>query len=687
MIQFSWSYMQPDLTPSSINLYNDYNTYVEQNNGLNPSGPVAPPPSSPPTNQPSNLPTGQPSNLPTSQPSNLPTSQPSNLPTNQPSNLPTTSSPSKNPTANPTDSGLIGAPPSVIQTTHIIDEFTSNNNYYSAFNNGSGSLSTSIDRGDFASGSSSLEINYSFNAGANFFFSSIRNYGTTAQDYSYLTTAFSVTHKGGHADDQIAIRLWEDINGNGAFDGEDEVYQSATAAIGTNDWTTSTFDLNSFTKVVGAGNGQIDLNRIRAWDIKISNSSSSAHNGKVLVDKFSLESSYTAPITGSAKLNGAFIQLWNTAGCKCGEWTQAQWDAEFQEMKDVQLDYLVVQYSVYHDLSWYSPSSISTVIYKMNTLNRIVAAAEKAGMRVHFGLYFDETWNSADKATSSTYTSVLTKHKLVIDELWDLFGASSAFGGWYIPQELNDLEWQDDPEKSLLFQWMKDVTDYTKTKSTTKPAMIAPFFNLWQSADQLEAWYDELLTHATNLDRVYPQDGVGITLKDPEYHTPLYYSAIKRACDKNGRTFGATIETFHQTSGWPVDSGSFSATSTEIATLKKQLWNAARQQPDEMIQFSWSYMQPNLTSSSTNLYNNYKAYVEQNNSLNPTRFPTPGPTTPVTTCTDDKEWIFIDMKGRSKNCDWVRRKPNKRCEGKYGLDGWGNMAEGKDACPLSCNPD
>merc|ERR1719356_1192060 len=160
MIQFSWSYMQPDLTPSSINLYNDYNTYVEQNNGLNPSGPVAPPPSNPPTSQPSNppttqpsnLPTCQPSNLPTSQPSNLPTNQPSNLPTNQPSNLPTTSSPFKNPTANPTDSGLLGAPSSVGQTTHIIDEFTSNNNYYSAFNNGSGSLSTSIDRGDFASG-------------------------------------------------------------------------------------------------------------------------------------------------------------------------------------------------------------------------------------------------------------------------------------------------------------------------------------------------------------------------------------------------------------------------------------------------------------------------------------------------------------------------------------------------------
>ena len=496
------------------------------------------------------------------------------------------------------------------QVTSNIDEFTSNLDYYNSFGSGTGTVNTSINQTEFSSGNSSLNINYSFNAGTNSFFTLLRNYGTTQQDYSYLVTGFSIDHKGGNVNDQISIRVWEDINGNGTFDGEDEVYQSTNTAIGTTDWTTSTFDLNSFTKVVGAGNEQIDLNRIRAWDIKISNTTSSAHSENVLVDNFSLESSYTPPTSGSAKLNGAFIQLWNTSGCKCGEWTQAQWDSEFQEMKDAQIDYLVVQYSIYHDLSWYSPSNIPTVVYKMNTLNYIVAAAEKVNMQVHFGLYFDETWNSSDKASANTYSNILSKHKLVIDELWDLFGTSSAFGGWYIPQELNDLEWQDDPEKSLLFQWVKDVTDYIETKSTTKPVMIAPFFNLWQPADKLEAWYNELLQTAPNLDRVYPQDGVGITLKNPEYHIPLYYSAIKRACDNNGRTFGATIETFHQTSGWPVNNESFAASSTDIETLKKQLWNAGEQQPYEMIQFAWSYMQPNLNGASTQLYNDYSNYIE-----------------------------------------------------------------------------
>ena len=168
---------------------------------------------------------------------------------------------------------------------------------------------------------------------------------------------------------------------------------------------------------------------------------------------------------------------------------------------------------------------------------------------------------------------------------------------------------------------IRSRSDYGKTPTETVLSMARTKYT-----NQRHDW--------TTSTFVYPQDGVGITLKNPEYHIPLYYSAIKRACDRNGRTFGATIETFHQMSGWPVDdSGSFSATSTDIATLKKQLWNAAQQQPDEMIQFAWSYMQPNLTVSSTNLYNDYRTYVEQDR------------------CINDPDWRYRGQ--NKKSCAWL----------------------------------
>ena len=173
------------------------------------------------------------------------------------------------------------------QVTINVDEFSSNLDYFNSFGSGSGTVSTTISPSEFSSGTSSLRINYSFNPGSNSFFTILKNYGTTQQDYSYLATGFSIDHMGGNVSDQIGIRIWEDINGNGSFDGEDEVYQSENIVIGSSNWTTSTFDINSFTKVVGDGNGLIDLNRIRAWDIKISNATSTAHNSNVSIDNFS----------------------------------------------------------------------------------------------------------------------------------------------------------------------------------------------------------------------------------------------------------------------------------------------------------------------------------------------------------------------------------------------------------------
>ncbi len=493
------------------------------------------------------------------------------------------------------------------QVSHVIDEFTNNANYYTAFNNGTGSASTTINTSDFASGSESLSINYSFDAGTGYFFSSFRNYSTATQDYSYQTIGFSLYHKGGNVNSSIAIRLWEDNNMNGVFDGTDEVFASTSVTSGESGWTQDHFAIGDFTLVTGTGNGTLDLNRIRAWDIKVQNETTTAQSGTLLVDQLVLESSYTSPATGNNILSGSFIQLWNSTGCSCGQWSQTEWNNELQEMSDLCMDKFIIQYSVYDDLSWYSNSSLSFVNFKEGALDKIITAAESAGIQIYFGLYFDETWNTADKSLAATYSDLLTKHQGVIDELWTEFGASSAFGGWYIPQEINDLEWQTDPEKTLLFDWLKDVSDYAKTKSSA-PVIIAPFFNLWQPADVVADWYDELFMVATNIDAIYPQDGVGITLKDVDYHIPLYFSELESLCNTHGVDFGATVESFEQQTGWPIDGGSFSAISADIDRLKSQLWNAQDAGAIDIIQFSWSYMQDGVSASASQLNTDYANY-------------------------------------------------------------------------------
>jgi len=487
----------------------------------------------------------------------------------------------------------------IAQVDISIDKFGSATSFYSAFNNGSGSINTSNNTSDFVSGTGSMQIDYSFNAGSNYFFSVLKNYNTATKDWSFNTDKFILRHKGGTNQTSIKVRLWEDINRNGNVDSDDEVYVCNTSVVcGQNTWTLSEFLVSNFIKLVSTGNNILDLNRIRAWDIAIENTSDQSHSSQLLIDEFLLHTTYTPPTNNNAKLSGSFTQLWNSSGCACGQFTLQQWKDEFQKMKDACMNTFVIQYGVYNDLSWYSPSNLSFVNYKETALNKIFQAAEEKGIQIYVGLYFDENWNSANKSLSSTYSNLLTKHEQVIDEIYNLFGNSSSFKGWYIPQEINDLEWQNNPTKNLLFNWVQNVASYAHAKNASKKVMIAPFFNLWMPADLLKNWYSDFFTIATDLDQVFPQDGVGITLKNVYYDVPLFYSKIKEVCDAHSVEFGATVESFQQLTGWPIDNGTFSAQPADINRLSAQIYEAQSHSPIEIIQFEWAYM-------NNTLYNHY----------------------------------------------------------------------------------
>ncbi len=494
------------------------------------------------------------------------------------------------------------------QSELLIEKFASSGDFYTAFNSGSGSITTNTNTSDFISGTSSLQINYSFNAGNASFFSALKNYATATKDWSLSPQKFSLNYKGGNSNTQIKLRLWEDVNMDGQFNSSDEVFVSSAHVTGNSSWTKIEFNVSAFVLLTGSGNQTLDINRIRAWDIAIENNTSGSLNGTLLFDDLSLQTAYSAPANGNTNLSGSFIQLWNDVGCKCGQFSLQQWKDELQKMKDACLNTVYIQYGVYHDLSWYSPSNLSFVSYKSNTLNKIFEAAESLDMGVYVGVYFDETWNSSNKSSSTTYSTLLSKQQQTIDEIWNLFGSSSAFKGWYLPQEINDLEWQKNPEKSLLFSYLQNVASYARAKNNSKPVMIAPFFNLWQPADVLATWYNDLFVTAPDIKQVFFQDGVGITLKQSDYHLPLYYPALKQVCTNNNVEFGVTAETFQQLTGWPIDGGSFSATSSDINRLKKQLWVAGENQAAQVIQFDWSYMQIQNTSASFKLYNDYKSY-------------------------------------------------------------------------------
>jgi hypothetical protein len=448
-------------------------------------------------------------------------------------------------------------------------------------------------------------VNASYTLSDNGSLELFRSYSSHTLDLSFAPLKLSMQVKGQGASGQVfKFMLYEDQNMDGnPFESGDEIYEfTSTTLLENSSWQLLEMPYADFTKV-GGGLGTLDLNRIGAWRIVVINQSGNTVSSSFDVDALIQITTYIKPPTTATVLQGSFIQLWNDTGCTCGQWTKSDWENEFQKMKEACLEKVIIQYGFYDNNAWYQPSSLSYATYSNPTLNRIVAAAEAKGIKLYFGLFFDEGWNSSDKSSAATYSGLLAKHKQVSDELWMLFGSSPSFEGWYIPQEINDLEWQSDANRNLLANWLKDVSDDLKTKSQSKKVLVAPFFGPNRPADDLENWWNQVLTVATNIDEVAPQDGVGTTSKVVDVDVPLYFSAIKNACDAKGIQFAATVESFHQTDGYPINTNSFAALPADIATFKDQLSEAAVH-TNTLYQFEWNYMQTNSYA----LYNDYKNF-------------------------------------------------------------------------------
>lgn len=477
---------------------------------------------------------------------------------------------------------LIGSQVIESQTYKHIDQFTSNK-YFLGVIKGKGIIHDTIIN------KTGLRITYRFEEGMNSGFTLIRNYDIAPQDYSFMPDLFTLTLKGGNREDQIRLRLWEDINVNGKFDDMDELYASEYVPLGDSVWTTLKFPVTSFKKIAGHGNNRLDLSRIRAWELEVTSQTGDIHSIELFVNDLRFYSKYKPATSDRAALTGTFITITDADSGSNAFWTQQQWNKQLRRMKNMNMNKIIIQYSVQQNKAWYAPCKLSFVHKAETTINKIFDGASSIGIKVYVGLAFSETWYKSDKAAESTYNDLLLNHKETIDELYRLFGANPVFGGWYIPQEVNDYDWQTEQKKTLLFSWLQQVAAYAHQKDASKKVIIAPYFNLWQPADLIEHWYNDFLDIVKDVDWIYPQDGIGTTLKDVHIDIPNYCNHIKKACLKHGKKFGVTVEAFRQLTGWPVDNGVFSATSVDHDQMNEQVQEAYQLKPADIILFEWDY--------------------------------------------------------------------------------------------------
>jgi hypothetical protein len=218
-------------------------------------------------------------------------------------------------------------------------------------------------------------------------------------------------------------------------------------------------------------------------------------------------------------------------------WSDEQWCADLDNMKDVGIDTLVIMRGAFYNKCIY-PSKIFPTLKKENEdfAGLILNEAAKRNMKVYMGLYISNLcWNEGDSRGE------LKQNKLYVDEVLSRYGDIPSFKGWYIPHEASYNAYS-------LKDTMEGLAKLCKDKTPDKRIIISPFFkssafneNFFTPERTVDEWDKIWQNCGKEIDECAFQDG---TVSLEEYAS--YLKAMKGLCNDYNISLWANVETFER---------------------------------------------------------------------------------------------------------------------------------------------
>ncbi len=299
-----------------------------------------------------------------------------------------------------------------------------------------------------------------------------------------------------------------------------------------------------------------------------------------------------------ARLTGTFLQL----DARHREWSEAQWSELFDRFRKLELSQVIVQWTVLDETAFYAANGSGAP-----AVERILSAAYRAEMSVWLGLCHDSrywSWVGGDpKAVGRRLKQLRSRSLAAARDLTALAKASPAFAGWYLSEEIDDVNWRSPEARQTLLDHLKIETVGLKELTPGGKVAISGFTNARVSPNRFRAFWKDVF-EASAIDLVLLQDGIGVRkLELPEF--PLYAGALAEAAKRAGRECGIVVELFRQTGGQPLDNGPFRASSAPFQRVRRQLELAGRF-AGPIIGFSVpEYMSPAGVEGAGQLHSDY----------------------------------------------------------------------------------
>ncbi|MCC6445876.1 MAG: DUF4434 domain-containing protein [Armatimonadetes bacterium] len=231
------------------------------------------------------------------------------------------------------------------------------------------------------------------------------------------------------------------------------------------------------------------------------------------------------------KLEGTFLQL-NPGNLAR---TEAQWKKEFDAVKAIGMDTLIIQFCGANGKAYYPSTAFETAAgAEGDPVRMILRQAARMRMKVFLGLYSD--WGSADEMAS--------RNIRMAEDLLKRYGRFKSFVGWYIPQEASNAPAIDSP----VVEAFQRTAAWCREKTPGKPVGIAPYFGLHDPEAFYRAW--AAILKKIEIHILMLQDGVGCDRHLDTKNIVPYLEAMARACRENKVRFWSDLETFRIPRNW-----------------------------------------------------------------------------------------------------------------------------------------
>ncbi len=288
-------------------------------------------------------------------------------------------------------------------------------------------------------------------------------------------------------------------------------------------------------------------------------------------------------------------------------WGAKEWEADFQHMKNMGIDTVILIRCGYKRWLTY-PSEVLQAeegAYRppVDLVRRFLDLSEKYGMAFYFGLYDSGQywWEQGD------FEREVALNLRVIDEVWAQYGASPAFQGWYICQEVSR-------KTGAIIDLYRELGLHCKRVSNGLPTLISPYIDgqkalMAQEAGLTKAEAVSLEQHEAEWEEIFAgiKDAVDIVAFQDghvDYHELAAYFAVnKRLADRHGLQCWTNAESFDR--DMPIK---FLPIKWEKLRLKLEAAGAAGLEKAITFEFSHFMSPQSAYRQAYHLYNRYQEY-------------------------------------------------------------------------------